>query len=187
MERRRVGRRRPETNSFQTGLEPFFYPIGGGLNSENETKGLWMVPFEPHFYRRKLEPYFKAYWITKCTVNNSIPRRQKGETRRPEEGNRSRSVSKDGKGELSVWENSPVVTVVSTSETVLPLKGQGQPQGLRWVGGGVFFRKPTSQCMNRILSPSSQEQWNGQNPMASYLVFMLLSLTVLFLFSIYWT
>ena len=65
-------------------------------------------------------------------ANNSIQRRQKGDTSRLP-GNGSPSLAEGGKEEVSVWENSPVVTVVSA--TYSPITAGTRLRTLRDHGG----------------------------------------------------
>lgn len=51
--------RTPETNSFPIGLESFWIPPMEVSVKMKLTKGIQVVQFEPHFYKGKLEPYFK--------------------------------------------------------------------------------------------------------------------------------
>lgn len=102
--------------TLQIGLEPFSIPSVEVLRvvmrpkDQRHTSGtIWAS-----YLLEKIRTIFQSRLDNRMHIANSIQRRQKGDTSRLP-GNRSPSLGEGGKEEVSVRENSPVVTVVSAT------------------------------------------------------------------------
>lgn len=121
--------------TLQIGLEPFSIPLVEVLRvkmrpkDQRHTSGtIWAS-----FLLEKIRTIFQSRLDNQMHIaNNSIQRRQKGDTSRLP-GNGSPSLGEGGKEEVSVWENSPVVTVVSA--TYSPITEGTRLRTLRGLGG----------------------------------------------------